>query len=151
MRIAATIVAAAMTTGAFTSGQPPPHGARGAGEQEARAFIAEIEAAMNARDRATIEHMIANDFVFVHSTGRTESRQSFIDRASAGALMSQRIEGQQQEAQLRLYGDTAAVWTTRTIVKPPDKEEMNLWTVNVYVKASGCWQWVSAQSTPVQK
>ena len=59
-----------------------------------------------ARDGGALESLIAHGFEFVHSTGRVEDRASFIRRATAGQLASQRTPGERLELRYRVFGDT---------------------------------------------
>lgn len=122
-------------------------------EQEVRALIADIDTAMKSRDRARIDHLMAADFVMLHSTGNLEARQSFLDRAGAGTLLSQRVPAETLEDTLRLYDGHTALRTTRikATLHSPNRpaEEASIRSIDVYVKISGQWLWVSEQSTPI--
>jgi uncharacterized protein (TIGR02246 family) len=122
-------------------------------EQEVRSLIQEIDSALKARDRSRLDHFMAGDFVMLHSTGKLESRQSFLDRAAAGSLVSQRVPAEVVEETIRVYDSRTASRTTRikATLHPPDHApvEMSLRSIDVYVKIDGRWLWVSEQSTPI--
>lgn len=122
-------------------------------EQEVRSVIQEIDSALKAHDRSRLEHLMADDFAMLHSTGKLESRQSFLNRAAAGSLASQRVPAKVVEETIRVYDSRTALRTTRIKVTlhPPDQApvEMSLRSIDVYVKIDGRWLWVSEQSTPI--
>lgn len=116
-------------------------------------MIREIDTALKTHDRARLDQLMAPDFVMLHSTGNLETRQSFLDRAGAGTLISQRVPAKVLEDTLRAYGGRTALRTTmtRAVLFPPDKPpiEMSMRSIDVYVRIDERWQWVSEQSTPI--
>jgi len=122
-------------------------------EQEVRLVIREIESSLQAHDRSKLDQLMAADFALLHSTGQLESRQSFLDRAAAGSLMSQRAPAELLEESIRVYDSRTALRTTRikASLHPSDRAplEISLRTIDVYVEVSGRWVWVSEQSTPL--
>jgi hypothetical protein len=52
-------------------------------EREILAFQKELSEAMNRKDRAMLERLIADGFTFIHSTGGMENRKEYIDNAVA--------------------------------------------------------------------
>ena len=73
-----------------------------ADEIEVRTFIRQIDATLKIRDRSTLERIIAAGFAHLHSTGSLETRESFIDRAVSGSLLSQRVPAEVLEDELRI-------------------------------------------------
>lgn len=69
-----------------------------AGQDSAQA-VAEVVArnilryeAMQSGDTATLASILADDFLYVHSTGRVDSRQDMLDRLSSGSIRYLRVE-----------------------------------------------------------
>jgi hypothetical protein len=122
-------------------------------EQDAQKFADTVGAALQAKDRALLESSIADGFEFVHSTGRVEDRASFIDRAAAGQLASQRTPGDRLERRVRVFNGDTALETILTAVKlpqsPADAPPTRVYTRHVYIRSAGRWSWISAQSTVV--
>lgn len=122
-------------------------------EQEVRSVIQEIDSALKARDRSKLENFMAGDFAMLHSTGKLEGRQSFLGRAAAGSLASQRVPAEVVEDTIRIYDSHTALRTARikATLHPPDHApvEMSLRSIDVYVKIDGRWLWVSEQSTTI--
>ncbi len=118
-------------------------------EQEVRALIGSIDGALAKHDRAALENATAPEFALLHSTGKIEKRESFVERAGKGELVSQRIPWERVEDQLRVFGECTAVRTTRIVAHPPGKPDVSIRTVDVYARIDGRWRWVSEQSTPL--
>ena len=137
--------------GVLPSHQVPKTGEPTKDEMEVRTFIKQVDAALKIRDRSTLERIIAAGFAHLHSTGNLETRESFIDRAVAGALLSQRVPAEVLEDELRIYDRRTALRTTRVRARAPqpngEPTEMNVRSIDVYVKMKGRWLWVSEQST----
>ncbi len=144
------VLSSLMTVSAQTAAPP---GQAAAQEAEVRAFIREVDAALKTRDRSALERVISEGFTHLHSTGNLETRQSFIDRAAAGSLMSQRVPADSLEDTVRIYDGRTALRTTKTRARVPQQNrepvEMNVRSIDVYVKIDGHWLWVSEQSTPL--
>ena len=79
------------------------------------------------------------------------ARRRQIDRAVAGALLSQRVPADVLEDELRIYDRRTALRTTRVRARVPQPSgepiEMNVRSIDVYIKMKGRWLWVSEQST----
>jgi uncharacterized protein (TIGR02246 family) len=122
-------------------------------ERDVRQLAESVDAALQARDGGALESLIADGFEFVHSTGRVEDRASFIRRATAGQLASQRTPGERLELRYRVFGDTV-IGTTLTAVRLPGadaaSDPMRIYTRNVYARIDGRWRWASSQSTTAQ-
>jgi hypothetical protein len=103
---------------------------------------ADLQVAIRDGNRAALEWLLARSFVFVHSTGKLESRDAFIARMTANAGRSA-PEIEFLDHDIRLYG-TTAVWITHS--RRPGTPMAFVGT-DVLVHADGRWQWVSVQST----
>lgn len=79
----------------------------------------------------------------LHSTGKLEDRRSFLERASAGSLASQRFPAEIVEETLRLHDKRTALRTTRikATLHPSDRAplDISLRSIDVYVKIKGHW------------
>ena len=122
-------------------------------EREVTAFAQAVDDAVKAGDGPALERMVGDGFEFVHSTGRVEERASFIRRAVAKQLASQRMgPGEIISTTLRVFGETA-IRTTRVSVRlnPADTASppLQIYTRDVYSRGDGTWHWISAQSTDV--
>jgi ketosteroid isomerase-like protein len=116
---------------------------------EAQSFQKELVAALRKGDRAALERMIADDFVFIHSTGPLETKEEYIKNSAGGNLLIQRAEFEQLEEAWRLYEGNTAIRYARSVIRNRAiNTENRLRHIGVYVKtAAKGWQWVSGQST----
>ena len=141
------LIAAVVIVSGQTNSQ---HTKDGKTEQEIRAFKQELIDAHKRRDRAALERMIADGFIFIHSTGNWETRQEYIENAAAGALTSQGtdLEFEGLDLELRSYEGHTAMVSSRGIIRDRSQNTENrLRGVDVYAKIDGRWRWVLHQST----
>ncbi len=120
------------------------------------AAIAGLEAArydaMLRRDRATLERMFDDDLVYTHSFGDRDSKQSYLDRLSAGLFDYQEIGHDIERIILR--GDSATVtgiMRARAIVGGEARTLHNSYTA-VWVRSDGQdWRMLAFQPTPIRQ
>ena len=99
------------------------------------------------RDTKALDRILSDDFVYCHTTGRTNTRQQFIESAQ-GRLTWQSIQSEQPL--VRIHGGTAIVsgvqhWVlTVTPGSPP--MTVNVQNVEVFVKRDGRWLLAHSQS-----
>lgn len=118
--------------------------------------IAGLEAArydaMVRRDRATLEGMFDEDLVYTHSFGDRDSKESYLDRLSAGFFDYQEIGHDLERIILR--GDSATVtgvMRARAIVGGEARTLHNTYTA-VWVRSAGQeWRMVAFQPTPIRR
>jgi ketosteroid isomerase-like protein len=101
-------------------------------------------------DVATIERLMADDYVIVRPDGSVDGK--------AAALASYQPEtrhwdfAQSDELDVRVFGDTAVVvgrWRGRG-VNNGEPFDYAARFISLYVKRDGCWQIVTDQSTPIK-
>jgi ketosteroid isomerase-like protein len=63
--------------------------------------------ALTSADVAVLDALLAEDLVFVHSSGRVDSKQSLIEAVSSGS--TRYVEADRTGQQIRVFGDTALV------------------------------------------
>lgn len=110
--------------------------------QEVEAFERELSVALDGRDRAALERLLAEGFTFIHASGAQDTREEYIDRAAAGKLVRQRGETDRTLEPLRVYGGHTAIRVSRAVFF--DQPVRN---VSVYVRAAEGWRLASSQST----
>ena len=132
-RIAAALIAALCAAGAVRAQSAA---ADDAVKSELRALMTELSAALAAKDRAALERMYADEFLFVHALGPAIDKKGHIDRAlsarGGAALPMPSFDG------LLVFGDVA-------ILRLPESERF---ATTIYVKRRGRWQILQAQGTP---
>lgn len=105
--------------------------------------------AMLAADAATLERLMADEIVYTHSSGRLDSKRSFITSLTGGAVKYRRIDRKEAKATLR---DGFAVLTGAVEI---DVEtggrllNLNLRFLNVWERTPKGWQQIAWQSTPI--
>ncbi|MGH9768172.1 MAG: DUF4440 domain-containing protein [Blastocatellia bacterium] len=142
------VIAATVIVSGQTNNQPPKQDDKT--EQEVKAFRLDLREAHKRRDRAALERMIADDFIFIHSTGNWETRQEYIENAAAGALNSQRpgLEFEGVDEPIRVYEGHTAMVSGRGVVRDRSRNTENHGRgVDVFAKIAGRWRWVLHQST----
>jgi ketosteroid isomerase-like protein len=87
---------------AAEASRPPPETARAVAD-----LVFRFENALQRRDRAELDKLIAEPFTWVHaSDGRVDSRATWLETAARGmALSGQRNQRTEHGAELAVYGD----------------------------------------------
>jgi ketosteroid isomerase-like protein len=107
----------------------------------------EYQAAVQAHDAATMERMLADDFVLVTGNGRVYSKVDLLKEAAATDIVYEHQEDSQQT--VRVWGDTAVV-TALLWAKGTDKGEAfdyKVWFSDTYVRTAAGWRYVLGQSS----
>ena len=121
-----------------------PHSASGPDVQE---LDAERFAAMVKGDAAALDGLLADDLVYTHSSGKVDSKASFLDDIKGGQLHYKVIRP--EDPKLTVYGDTAVTTGLAAFEVNNHGQELNmkLRYTDVWVKRGGKWQMVAWQST----
>src|SRR5262245_60553316 len=131
MGLAALVVTSVLVMNA----QAPSVPGDAAVKAELRALVTELNAALAAHDRAALERIYADEFLFVHTIGPPVAKKAQIDRAMAapvGADVSiPSFDG------LLVYGDVAVLRAPRD----------GGFGTTIYAKKNGRWQIVQLQGT----
>lgn len=107
-------------------------------------------AAIVARDRQTLEAILADDLVWIHSSGMIENKASFIARIVSGA--DRYLSMRPRDETLRRFGSVAivsGVVEIDAVAGGAARAISNRFT-NVWVLTDRRWRLVSAQSTRAQ-
>jgi len=118
--------------------------------QEVERLDAQRFDAMVKADIPALEALLADDLVYTHASGKTDTKASLLDDIKAGQLKykSFRPEG----PTLHRYGDTAVVTGVAAVEVNNHGQELNLKLqyTDVWVNRGGKWQMVAWQSTRLQ-
>ena len=109
-------------------------------EKTVAALDTEYQAAVLAHDIATMDRILADDFVLVTGKGRIYTKGDLLNEARATDVIYEHQEDTNQE--VRLWGDTAVV-TALLWAKGADKGEpfdYKLWFSDTYVRNSSGWR-----------
>jgi ketosteroid isomerase-like protein len=113
-------------------------------ETQALRFLAMLQ-----NDPVALAPLLADDLVYIHTTGEMETKQQFLERIRSGALRYNAIEP--SETVVRTYGPVALV-TGRAKVKVTmggNDRDVDMRYTSVYRLTGDRWQLVSWQSTRV--
>jgi ketosteroid isomerase-like protein len=107
------------------------------------------DAAFQRKDVGFIENILADEFVATYGDGSRGDKAK--ELALASAFNKQIDSSTQDEFSVKIFGDTAVVWFTQTLVGPSKGKRLEVIFryVDVFVWRSGRWQCVSSQSTRV--
>jgi ketosteroid isomerase-like protein len=117
------------------------------------ALDTEYQAAVKKNDAATMDRILADDFVLVTASGKTYSKADLLNDARGGQTNYEHQEDTMQT--VRVWGDTAAVTAKLWEKGIADGKAFDhtLWFSDVYVRTPSGWRYVFGQSAycPVQK
>jgi ketosteroid isomerase-like protein len=117
------------------------------------ALDTEYQAAVKANDSATMDKILADDFVLVTASGKTYTKADMLKDAQSGT--SKYDKNDESVQTVRVWGDTAVVtaklWEKGTEDGKPF--EHLFWFSDTYVRTSTGWKYVFGQSAycPCQK
>jgi len=119
----------------------------GADESAVAALDTEYQAAVQNNVVATMDRILADDFVLVTGKGRIYTKADLLEEASAGTVIYERQEDTNQT--VRVWGDTAVV-TALLWAKGSDRGtsfEYRVWFSDTYVRTQAGWRYVFGQSS----
>jgi ketosteroid isomerase-like protein len=117
------------------------------------ALDTEYQAAVKKNDDATMDRILADDFVLVTASGKTYTKADLLNDARGGRTAYEHQEDTMQT--VRVWGDTAVV-TAKLWEKGTDDGkpfDHLLWFSDTYVRTPSGWRYAFAQSAycPCQK
>lgn len=117
------------------------------------ALDTEYQAAVKKNDAATMDRILADDFVLVTASGKTYTKADLLNDARGGRTVYEHQEDTMQT--VRVWGDTAVI-TAKLWEKGTDDGkpfDYLLWFSDTYVRTPSGWRYVFAQSAycPCQK
>jgi hypothetical protein len=99
------------------------------------------------QDKALLEKFLADDLVYTHGGGQTETKAQYIANVMKGPSHYKAMEP--SETRVRVYGKTAVLWGL-VDVTPAKGETYRTRTLEVYTQnASGLWQMSQKESARV--
>jgi ketosteroid isomerase-like protein len=121
-------------------------------EKIVAALDTQYQAAVKNNDAATMDRILADDFVLVTGRGKTQSKADLLKEARSKAIIYKHQEDSNQK--VRVWGDTAVVtallWAKGTEEGKPF--EYKLWFSDLYVRTATGWRYLFAQaSLPLPK
>jgi len=138
------------------SAPPSPAGSSASSltDDDARTVAAldgEYQAAVKANDAATIDRILADDFVLVRGAGQGLTKADLLKQARDKQAKYERHEVERGTQKVRVWHDTAVVtetvWVKGAENGKPVDQKMSV--TATYVRTPGGWRYVSGQaSTP---
>jgi ketosteroid isomerase-like protein len=112
----------------------------------------QYQAAVKANDAATMDRLLADDFILVTGSGKTYTKTDLLRDARAGSTSYEHQEDVEQT--VRVWGDTAVItaklWEKGNQGGKPF--DSTLWFSDTYVRTPGGWKYVFGQaSLPLPK
>jgi ketosteroid isomerase-like protein len=107
----------------------------------------EYQAAVKANDAATMDRILADDFVLVIGNGKTFSKADLLQSARDKTATYEHQE--ELEQRVRVWGDTAVVTALLWIKGTSEGKtfERKLWFSDTYVRTDKAWRYVLGQAS----
>jgi ketosteroid isomerase-like protein len=112
------------------------------------------QAAVKANDAATMDQILADDFVLVTGRGKVSSKTDLLDSARKKEVIYERQDEEPGSQKVRVWGDTAVVTALLWIkgVQEGKPIDYKLWFSDTYVRTPTGWRYVFGQaSLPLPK
>jgi ketosteroid isomerase-like protein len=107
----------------------------------------EYQAAVKNNDVATMDRILADDFMLVTGLGKTYSKKDLLEEARSKRVIYEHQEDINQK--VRVWGDTAVVtallWAKGTEDGKPF--DYKLWFSDTYVRTQNGWRYMLAQAS----
>lgn len=107
---------------------------------------ADYQAAVEKGDVATMDKILADDFVLTTGQGKVFTKRDLIEESGSGRIVYERQDDSQRT--VRVWGDTAVVtallWAKGTEDGKPF--EYRVWFSDTYVRLPSGWRYVVGQS-----
>ncbi len=144
------ITTAALALGFFLAIPAPAPGAPA--EDDARAVAAldtQYQAAVKANDAATMDRILADDFVLVTGRGQVFTKADLLKGARDKQTVYERQEEEEGSQKVRVWGDTAVITALLWIKGSSDGKpfDRKLWFSDTYVRTSAGWRYVFGQAS----
>jgi ketosteroid isomerase-like protein len=126
-------------------------------EEDAKAVAvldAKYQAAVKANDAATMDQILADDFVLITGRGKVFSKADLLGSARKKEVTYERQDEEAGSQKVRVWGDTAVVTALLWIksVQGGKPAEYKLWFSDTYVRTPTGWRYVFGQaSLPLPK
>jgi hypothetical protein len=112
-------------------------------EAQLRELDIEIDAAVSGLDAATLDHLLADDFVYTHAGGTAEPKREFIATAVARVDPPRRVL---HDLQVEPHGDIAVTRGTIEFIYTDARPNLYLGYVRVHRLLDSDWRAISHRS-----
>lgn len=94
------------------------------------------------QDKAALDRFIADDLIYTHGSGKTESKAEYIAAVTTGP--SHYTSFTPSETRIRVYGDIAVLTGYVDVVTP--RSSYRVRTLEIYANNDGQWQFTAKES-----
>ena len=107
------------------------------------------QAAVKSNDAATMDQILADDFVVVNGRGKVSSKAELIESARKKEVAYERQDEEPGTQKVRVWGDTAVVTAMLWIkaVQGGKPIDYKLWFSDTYVRSPTGWRYVFGQAS----
>lgn len=112
-------------------------------EAQLRELDITIDTAISSLDAATLDRLLADDFVYTHAGGTGESKREFIATAVARKDPPRRVL---HDLQVEPHGDVAVTRGTIEFIYPDARPTLYLGYVRMHRLLDGTWRAISHRS-----
>ena len=116
-------------------------------EETVAALDTEYQAAVERNDAATMDRILADDFILVTGRGKVFTKADLLDEARSGRVAYEVQRDSEQK--VRVWGDTAVITAMLHAKGSENGEafEYKLWFSDTYVQIGGEWKYVFGQAS----
>ena len=116
-------------------------------EKAVAALDTDYQAAVKANDVATMDRILADDFVLVTGLGKTYTKADLLNAARSKRTLYEHQEDSAQK--VRVWSDTAVVTALLWEKGTEDRKafDYKLWFSDTYVRTPGGWRYVFGQAS----
>lgn len=113
------------------------------------ALDTKYQAAVKSNDAATMDQILADDFVLVNGRGKVSSKADLIESARKKEVTYERQDEEPGTQKVRVWGDTAVVTALLWIkaVQGGKPIDYKLWFSDTYVRTPDGWRYVFGQAS----
>ncbi len=118
-------------------------------EKAVAALDTQYQAAVAKNDAATMDRILADDFVLVTGRGKSFTKADLLEDARGGKTIYEHQEEESGSQKVRVWGDTAVVTALLWIKGTRDGKPMDykLWFSDTYVRTPKGWRYVFGQAS----
>jgi uncharacterized protein (TIGR02246 family) len=113
------------------------------------ALDTKYQAAVKSNDAATMDQILADDFVLVNGRGKVSSKADLIESARKKEVTYEPQDEEPGTQKVRVWGDTAVVTALLWIkaVQAGKPVDYKLWFSDTYVRTPAGWRYVFGQAS----
>jgi len=116
-------------------------------EKAVAALDTQYQAAVAKNDAATMDRILADDFILVTGKGKVFAKADLLNEARGGKTVYERQDDSEQK--VRVYGNTAIVTALLHMKGTSEGKtfERQLWFSDTYVRTPSGWRYVFGQAS----